>query len=71
MTRDEQWAFVLELTTAVQHDLQRLIDDGKLPADWNGIELRQLLADKFRESTYQMARARRRAYEQAVLEHNL
>jgi hypothetical protein len=39
--------FVLNLTGSVAQDLVAKVEDGRIPSDWDGHELRQLLADKF------------------------
>ena len=47
------------------------IKAGKTPADWDGHELRQLLADKFAEATSKLVPHRIRAYKNVVLVNNL
>lgn len=50
MNKREKKRFVRELTKAVADDIISKIEAGKVPDEWDGIELRELLADKFKES---------------------
>ena len=45
MTREEQIYFVRELSRTVTNDIVTLINAGKIPEDWNGIELRKYTGD--------------------------
>ncbi len=47
LTMPEQSALVHELIDGIRADLMRDIAAGKLPESWDGIELRQLVADRF------------------------
>ena len=74
-TPDEirQVTFVRELTETVT---QKIVDDifaGKVPAEWNGIELRQLLADRFAAAVFKdtLTGKRKREYNNTVLVNNL
>jgi hypothetical protein len=67
LTRQEQIELVRELTTSIADDVIGNINRGHVPEDWDGIELRQLLADKFRQSVCQMRGSRKREYENTVL----
>lgn len=75
MTRDEQIKFIVNLTGAIRDKMLRFIDEGRVPEDWDGHELRQLLADLFmRERTglNDDHRSRRyRAYEQTRCDNEL
>jgi hypothetical protein len=55
MTKIQQVNFVLDLCHAVRKDVVAQIDDGKIPEEWDGHELRRLLADRF-EDAAQMSR---------------
>jgi hypothetical protein len=65
--------FINSLITAVQNELIAKVD--KMPADWDGIELRQLIADKFAECvierTMPKRSARMKAYRNTVIVENL
>jgi hypothetical protein len=50
MTRAEQKRFIRELIGSVQKTL--LDNVSKVPAEWDGHEIRQWIADKFQESSY-------------------
>ena len=70
-TRNEQREFIYSLTSRIGAELIQQIEAGKIPEDWNGIELRQLLADKFAESTATMDRKRKSQYHNTVIVNNL
>lgn len=44
---------------------------GKTPDEWDGIELRQWIAEKMQGETYQMSRKRKRDYNNEVIVRNL
>lgn len=71
MTRAEQETFVRELSASVLESIVAKIEAGSVPADWDGHELRRLLADKFEEQTTKLAPKRNREYKNAVLVNNL
>lgn len=71
MTKQEQKKFVKELVGNVVGDILKAIAEGKIPADWDGIELRKLLADKFQHQTLRTTRSRTRKYNNAVVVNNL
>lgn len=50
MTRQEKRKFIRNLTTAVRDDLLKKV--GAMPEEWDGIELRRLLADKFEREVF-------------------
>ncbi len=73
MEQFEKINFVTEVSARVA---QAVIDDiraGKVPEHWNGIELRQLIADRHTSSSSQhlLSQARKKSYENDVLIHNL
>lgn len=47
MTKIDQLDFVGILANSIKNDIQQAIIEGKIPEDWDGHELRKLLADKF------------------------
>jgi hypothetical protein len=49
MNTNEKKEFISNLVAAVRDDLLNKVD--AMPDEWNGIELRQLIADKFKEQT--------------------
>ncbi len=73
MTRDEQMLFVYTLASSVTHEMIRLVNQGAIHEHWDGIELRELLAEKFaRETHHELMRGKRKKdYNNAVIVHNL
>lgn len=73
MTRQEQTRFVKELTKNVTAEVLGDIISERVPETWNGIELRQLLADRFTRAVIKgiMTPARKRRYNQEAMAHNL
>ena len=73
MTPNEQSRLVEELSWAVVKERQADIAAGKVPASWDGIELRKLLADRFERAVFKgiLEGSRKRAYQNAVLVNNL
>jgi hypothetical protein len=73
MTAREQKRFVRDLISNVQADLLANVE--RVPAVWDGIELRRWIADKFQESAYSHVlksdRRRLREYKNDVLTRNL
>ena len=52
MDREEQKELVSALCNDVRDEIQFKITIGKIPENWDGIELRELVADKFAQDTY-------------------
>lgn len=73
MTKEEQLVFVAGLTGNILTEVQTLIMDGKIPATWDGHELRQLLADKFTSAVFKgsMSGQRKAEYNNYVLVNDL
>jgi hypothetical protein len=67
MIRQEQRRFVRELITNIKRDVINSITRGRVPPEWDGLELRQLLADKFQQSVLPLTGDRKKAYENTVL----
>lgn len=66
MTRDEQKEFILDLCRSVHRSIESSIEKGRIPAEWDGHELRQYIADKFAEQTTKLDRRRMREYRNHV-----
>lgn len=73
MTQNEQKLFVYQLGNSIVHELIQQIDRGNIPPHWDGIELRELLADKFARETYHelMRGKRKKDYNNTVIINNL
>ena len=73
--RDQNIAIIQDLCASVAAELVDKVKDGRIPLDWDGHELRQLLADKFTRETSGLLedkRSRRyKDYERTCLERNL
>ena len=46
MTKEDQKGLIEDLSKNIANDIVRLIDAGKIPEEWNGIELRELIFDR-------------------------
>ena len=70
---DWQIEFVQFLSTAVVEQLVKDIERGKIPEAWDGVELRQLMADCFSREVYKLALtgSRKRDYNNHILVNNL
>jgi hypothetical protein len=70
-----QVKFVRELIQAMKVQIVSDIDAGLIPEDWNGIELRELIALRASESSHIMRekhnRKRYREFRRVVLNNNL
>ena len=71
MNQQEKTQFILDITTNLQNALLERVD--KIPEQWDGIEIRQLLVDVAkRQFNYRpMSPARKRSYNNTVLVKNL
>ena len=69
MNAKEKKIFVSKLLDSVNEKLNSAIDSGKIPEEWDGFELRQLISDNL--ATFKMSRFRKAAYDNAVLINNL
>ena len=67
MTIEEQRTFVSDLTLAVRTKIL----NADIPAEWDGFELRQYIADRFAEQVADMGKQRRREYSKTILTRNL
>jgi hypothetical protein len=65
MTREEKTEFIEDLIGNVHLSILAKLE--QMPPEWDGIELRQYIADKFREVTYRpMDKKRRRDYDNTI-----
>ena len=75
MTKDEKILFIAKLTGSICNELAAKIRDGRIPEEWDGHELRELLAEKFAAETSSVLKnkrsARYKAYRNTVLTNNL
>lgn len=76
MTPDQKIQFITNLMDSVRDELCRKVNDGRIPAEWDGHELRELMAEKFAaEATCAEMKDRRsvryKAYRNAVVTFNL
>ena len=74
MKRDEQEAFLQDLADSIIGEMHAKIQQGKIPEQWDGYELREWFAKLARESTHdglKEDRTRYRAYNKHVLTNYL
>jgi len=72
MDKPTKIELVRNLTRSVGEILINDIVADKIPEDWDGIELRRLLAERFqRQVIGTMSRSRKREFENTVLVNNL
>ena len=71
MTKEQKRAFTNTLIDRVRKGLLAKID--RVPATWDGVELRQWILDEFKQQSHltTMSRPRRREYVNTVLGDNL
>lgn len=75
MTKEEKIIFITKITGSICSELCAKVRDGRIPEEWDGHELRELLAEKFAAEKGQVLvnkrSARYKAYRAAVLTNNL
>lgn len=75
MNQEAKIAFIQNLTSSIAVELIKKVQDGRIPENWDGHELRELLAEKFAAEKGQVLvnkrSARYKAYRNAVLTNNL
>lgn len=74
MTKIEQKRFIKDLCGNIESDIRSKIAAGKIPTEWDGHELRQLVADKAKEAASRVMvdnKRRRDEYENTVIVNNL
>jgi hypothetical protein len=64
MNKPDKQQFIRDLVASVQRTVLEAVDH--MPEEWDGIELRQYLADKFVDSTFNMNARRKRDYRNTV-----
>lgn len=70
MTRKDQRRIIREMSTRIRQTMMEAVP--KLPEEWDGLELRQLFADKAAEFVWRpMERGRKMAYRNEVITRNL
>ena len=52
MTKKHQKKFVTDLCNSVKQEVISKIESGKIPPNWDGFELRELLKEKFTAESY-------------------
>lgn len=63
MDKTEKIKFIERLIGSMQDDIRGEIETGKIPENWTGIELRQLIADRAEENTLVMSRYQKASYQ--------
>jgi len=75
MNKKEQIRFIKNLTGSIASELISKIESGRVPENWDGIELRKLLSDKFESESdrcFKNKRSRRyKDYNNIVIINNL
>ena len=72
MNAIQQKRFVRQLIDAVETNIVAAIDAGKTPDNWDGVELRWYIAEKFADCVFGDFSKRRKAeYKNTVLVKNL
>lgn len=66
MNNAEKIRFVKDLTESVCDSVTNCIRSGKVPEEWDGIELRHLLAEKFRQYVPAMSKSRKSNYDNHI-----
>jgi hypothetical protein len=69
MTHKEQRRFIRELIKNVREEI--LLKAKDIPKEWDGIELRWLIADHFLKSSMRSTKSRKRNYNNEVIIKNL
>lgn len=71
MTKSEKVKFIRSLVNAVRSEIIGKVPE--MPEEWDGIELRQYIADRFSDSVIMgvMSPRRRRDYDNEILVRNL
>jgi hypothetical protein len=73
MTKSEKKVFIRNVCASIRDELISKIDSGAIPEEWDGIELRQLLAEKADGETYptMLTHKRLKDYKNTVIVNNL
>ena len=70
MKTADQLLFVCNLTESIKSQFAEAHRQGEVPAEWDGLELRQWLADKFANETCPLGRKRLKDYRNTVAVSN-
>jgi len=70
MTPEERVKFVRLVMMKAQNDLIEALISGRIPENWGGLELRQLLADRIQPGG-PLKGNKRKEYDNAVIVNNL
>lgn len=72
MNKLEQKTFVLELGMSVIQEMMETIGKGKVPENWDGVELREWMAERFNQARLGgMSRGRKAKYNNDIMVNNL
>lgn len=71
MTKDEQKEFATQLCASIKDKILDDITAGRVPENWDGHELRALIALRAKAAVYRMDAGHRRAFNGTVLINNL
>ena len=71
MNAKDKKQFVYDLAENFASQVVNRINDGRIPEEWDGHELRQLLADIAADNTYRMSPKQRREYNNTKLVNDL
>jgi len=52
MDKAQKIKFISNITDSIRLEIQSLIESNRIPENWDGAELKQLLAERFRHETY-------------------
>jgi hypothetical protein len=52
MDRADQIKIVAKLSDSIRDEIIQKIQDGRIPEDWDGVELRELLLEKHRDESF-------------------
>ena len=62
LTKKEKKRFVTDLTNSIKKSVIQSIHSGRVPENWDGIELRKYLADLFEANSVKIVGERLRQY---------
>ena len=71
LTKTEQAQLVRGICQLIEQDTLQDVLSGRVPEDWTGFELRELLADRFKSMAGKMSRTRKREYNNTIMIRNL
>lgn len=71
MNKKEQKQFVKELCGGIAKTICEQIKKGRVPENWDGFELRYLIAEKAEHAKYKMGNSRARDYRNTVMINGL